>query len=190
MMIHRLSGRLYGALRAGGYFYGQVCLAARAADCKSVTSETPKVRVLPCPLFCSRIPTGRGSRLKPGSVRVQLPSEAFVRYIRTPASMTGKSKRICLCSRIGICAGLRTRAGNTTAGSSPARDIYAGVTERNTYLPQKRGFEGSSPFSCTLCPGAWKWLYRHGPGPCVRKDLRVPPRVLFAVMPQLVPGRS
>ena len=24
-----------------------------------------------------------------------------------------------------------------------------------------------------ICPGAWKWLYRHGPEPCVRKDLRV-----------------
>ena len=77
MMIHRLSGRLYGALRADGYFYGQVCLAARAADCKSVTSETPKVRVLPCPLFCSRIPIGRGNRFKLGSVRVRLPSEAL-----------------------------------------------------------------------------------------------------------------
>ena len=30
---------------------------AKAADCKSVTSETPKVRVLPCPL-CQRVRVG------------------------------------------------------------------------------------------------------------------------------------
>ena len=30
---------------------GQVCLAAKAADCKSVTSETPLVRVQPCPFM-------------------------------------------------------------------------------------------------------------------------------------------
>ena len=30
--------------------HGWVCLAARAADCKSVTLKTPQVRVLPHPL--------------------------------------------------------------------------------------------------------------------------------------------
>ncbi len=30
-------------------FYGQVRIAAIAADCKSVTLDTPQVRFLPCP---------------------------------------------------------------------------------------------------------------------------------------------
>ena len=59
---------------------------------------------------------------------------APVSQLEEDASMAEKSKRIRLCSRIGICAGLRTRAGNTTAGSSPARDTYAGVTELE-YVP-------------------------------------------------------
>ena len=45
--------------------FGQVCLAARAADCKSVTRETPKVRVLPCPLYAPVSQQEEGAGLNP-----------------------------------------------------------------------------------------------------------------------------
>lgn len=93
-----------------------------------------------------------------------------MRYARILALWLRNQNRICLCSRTGICAGLRIRA---FAGSNPARGtIFAGVTEWNTYLPQKRGFEGSSPFSCTPCPGA-KLENGHDSGSCALWGLRV-----------------
>ena len=49
---------------------------------------------------------------------------------------------------------------------------FAGVTEWNTSPPQKRGFEGSSPFSCTPCPGA-KLENGHDSGSCALWGLRV-----------------
>nr|DAU83689.1 MAG TPA: restriction alleviation protein [Caudoviricetes sp.] len=32
-----------------------MCLEARATDCKSVTSETPQVRLLPCPFKSNQL---------------------------------------------------------------------------------------------------------------------------------------
>lgn len=81
----------------------------------------------------------------------------------------------CLCSRIGICAGLSIRAGNTIAGSSPARDIQAGVAEVGIRPRLKNGVlrvQVPSPVLLYM-PGCMELGYRHGSDPCVRKDLRV-----------------
>ena len=51
--------------------YGEL---VKPADCKSVTLVVNIAGSSPArPTICSRIPTGRGIRLKPGSVRVQIP---------------------------------------------------------------------------------------------------------------------
>ena len=50
--------------------------------------------------------SGRGNRLKPGPVRVRIPPKAL-RGVRRRVTSAGQTK--CLCSRTGICAGLRSR---------------------------------------------------------------------------------
>ena len=85
------------------------------------------------PITCSRIPTGRGTRLKPGSVRVRIPPGVFNghRQKRIFAECRTKTIIIRLRSRTGICAGLRTRAGlRSTAGSNPAGGTHAAVAQR------------------------------------------------------------
>ena len=75
---------------------GSVTPAARRADCKSVTRETPKVRVLPGPLCAPVSQLKEESGLKP----VKCEFKSLWEYL------------ICLCSRIGICGGLRTLVGH------------------------------------------------------------------------------
>ena len=54
-----------GNAPAGGFYYGSVTPAARRADCKSVTRETPKVRVLPGPLSAPVSQLEEGTGLNP-----------------------------------------------------------------------------------------------------------------------------
>ena len=60
---------------AGGFlFMGWYGELVKPADCKSVTLVVNIAGSSPArPTICSRVPTGRGIRLKPGSVRVQIP---------------------------------------------------------------------------------------------------------------------
>ena len=86
------------------------------------------------PIICSRIQVWREDRLRTGLLRVRSSPEVLT----------------CLCSRKGICGGLRTRGLRSDVSSSLTRGIYAGVTEWNTSLSQAQSFEGSNPFSCTF----------------------------------------
>ena len=133
-------------------WYGEL---VKPADCKSVTLVVNIAGSSPArPTICSRVPTGRGIRFKPGSVRVQSLRSTSVGAKRTSPGRSAPLREYvilsCPCSRIGICGGLRTRAGlRSIVSSSLTRDTYAGVTERNTYLSQAQVFEGSNPFSRT-----------------------------------------
>ena len=73
---------VWGDLHAGGFYFGQVCLAARAPDCKSGTSETPLVQLQPCPLSAPVSQSEEGAGLNP----VQCEFESHREYW-------------CLCSR-------------------------------------------------------------------------------------------
>ena len=54
------------------FYMGRYGELVKPADCKSVTLVVNIAGSSPArPTICSRVPTGRGIRLKPGSVRVQ-----------------------------------------------------------------------------------------------------------------------
>ena len=96
------------------FTFGPVSPAAKRMDCKSVTSETPKVRVLPGPLSAPVSQLEEGAGLNPAQCEFESLREHLIR----------------LCSRTGICGGLRTRAGpRSIASSTLARGTFAGVAE-------------------------------------------------------------
>ena len=131
--------------------------------------------------LCSHCGIGRHGGFKPRcpqGVRVRIPLGAF--FVDT----------IRFRSRIGICAGLRTRAGMTTAGSSPAGSTLQEWRNRHTRPPQKRWSEGPNPSSCTLsgCLERYTGMAQNHVsfGTCGSESRSG----YHAVMPQPVPGRS
>ena len=161
------------------------CGSAGEADRRRLLSVWPLTAAQgfesPDPRLCSHGGTGRHGGFKPRcpqGVRVRIPLGAF--FVDT----------IRFRSRIGICAGLRTRAGMTTAGSSPAGSIMQEWRNRHTRPPQKRCSEGPNPSSCTLsgCLERYTGMAQnHVSFETCGSESR---SGYHAVMPQPVPGRS
>ena len=84
---------VWGDFHAGGFYFGQVCLAARAPDCKSGTSETPLVQLQPCPLSAPVSQSEEGAGLNP----VQCEFESHQGHLHRS---DGAGIRICFKCRV------------------------------------------------------------------------------------------